>query len=290
MGTRRAGHTRSTIALVAVLLTASVPLAVAASSPPPSKVERVQAVAKLFGTQPAIEAARRLAGIESSQVGDINRPAESRSTQSVAASPVPEVALAPDSVADGGVAPEPSSAAPPPSAGFFDPFAPMPSPTPLTELLPDVRTDGEFGELGAAQCPVPGGTFWNDWGQPRSNGRFHQGTDLIANHGAPVYAMWDATVGRIDESDDYVAGSEEDLGGITVSYTTADGTRVYNGHLALVPAYIRPGVRITAGTIIGFVGQTGNAQRSVPHLHIEVHPDGGEAVNPYPLLDQICER
>jgi murein DD-endopeptidase MepM/ murein hydrolase activator NlpD len=84
-----------------------------------------------------------------------------------------------------------------------------------------------------------------------------------------------------------VAGSvshrSDRLGGMSFHLNGADGHYYYGTHLS---AYGNSG-RVAAGTIVGYVGDTGNARGS-PHLHFEIHPNGGAAVNPYPTVAKYC--
>jgi murein DD-endopeptidase MepM/ murein hydrolase activator NlpD len=125
-----------------------------------------------------------------------------------------------------------------------------------------------------ARCPVPGSTFVNDWGFPRSGGRAHTGNDLFAPRGTPVLAPASGTVS-------FAVGT---IGGRQFRLVGDDGTLYLGSHL---DAFGASG-RVSAGTTIGYVGNTGNAAGGRPHLHFEVHPDGGSAMNPYPLVRAAC--
>lgn len=124
-------------------------------------------------------------------------------------------------------------------------------------------------------CPVQGAVGFGDtWGAPRSGGRLHKGVDMIGERGLPVVAVVDG----------FAQQKVNELGGNTISFTGSDGNRYYYAHLdgwALLG-------EVKAGDVIGYVGQTGNAQSSVPHLHFEIHPGGGEAVDPYPTVRAHC--
>jgi murein DD-endopeptidase MepM/ murein hydrolase activator NlpD len=135
-------------------------------------------------------------------------------------------------------------------------------------------------------CPVQGAVagrdFSNDWGYPRSGGRFHQGNDIFANTGTPVVAVADATIVRWNPP-----SSPTGLGGITVTYRIADGSEWYNAHLDSVADGIAPGVSVSRGQIIGTVGNTGNARTTPPHLHLG-RSSGGMWVNPWPTISPVC--
>src|SRR5690606_32677998 len=125
-----------------------------------------------------------------------------------------------------------------------------------------------------AACPVPGARFGSHWGFPRSGGRYHEGTDLFAPRGTPVRAPAAGVVS-------YGTGR---IGGKQFRLVAADGTVYLGSHM---DGFGREGA-VQAGDVIGDVGSTGNAAGGPPHLHFEVHPDGGVAMNPYPLLLAAC--
>lgn len=125
-------------------------------------------------------------------------------------------------------------------------------------------------------CPVQGArAFSNDWGDPRSGGRRHQGNDIFATRGTPIVANVAGTV----------RGQNSGLGGISYYLTGEDGNTYYGTHLDRLSGVSG---RVAAGTVVGYVGSSGNASASSPHLHFELHPGGGGAVNPYSTLSRYC--
>ncbi len=121
--------------------------------------------------------------------------------------------------------------------------------------------------------------FRDTWGAPRSGGRSHKGTDVFSYYGAPVYAF---TNGRIQSL------SGGGLGGIGLYLWGDDGVQYYYAHLKGHAAGMYPGRRVEAGQLVAYNGDTGNADRSAPHVHFEVHPGGGGALNPHPWLRPVC--
>ncbi len=73
------------------------------------------------------------------------------------------------------------------------------------------------------------------------------------------------------------------LGGNVISLVGVDGNRYFYGHLSAWEGRSRS---VSAGEVIGYVGATGNTTAN--HLHFEIHPGGGVAVNPYPTVRQNC--
>ncbi len=152
------------------------------------------------------------------------------------------------------------------------------TPTPPVVTAPPPAGGGTGsggGGGGLAVCPVQGGASFTDtWGQARSGGRRHLGVDLSAPIGTPVVAP---VAGSVSYSGD-------GAGGLTYLLSGNDGNFYYGAHLS---RYGSATGAVAAGTVIGYVGMTGNA--SVPHLHFEIHLGGrGNAINPYPATARVC--
>lgn len=136
----------------------------------------------------------------------------------------------------------------------------------------------DAGSVTIEVFPMQGPCWFSDtWGAPRSGGRTHQGTDIIGAEGLELYAAADGTITKIYEN--YA------LAGNGVRLTMDDGTYFFYAHMTHVAEGLEVGSRVRAGDVVGYNGSTGNA--GTAHLHFEVHPGGGAAINPYPLLVPI---
>jgi peptidoglycan LD-endopeptidase LytH len=118
-------------------------------------------------------------------------------------------------------------------------------------------------------CPVDGGRYSNDWGFPRGGSRFHEGNDLFAARGTPVRAPVSGTIELI----------EGIIGGLQFNLYGSDGIKYLGSHL---DAAGETG-DVSAGDIVGYVGNSGNAKSTTPHLHFGMYRDG-VAINPHPTL------
>lgn len=134
---------------------------------------------------------------------------------------------------------------------------------------PDVTT-------GAAVCPVRGlVVFTDDFEEPREDGKLHQGIDMPAKEGTPVVAVVDG----------FSARDLSEAGGQGVWLRGGDDVSYYYAHFSRYEGASEGWVR--AGDVLGYVGSTGVS--TGPHLHFEVHPLAGVAVDGYPLLLTLCD-
>ena len=157
------------------------------------------------------------------------------------------------------------------------------------------QRNADFSKYNAfSSCPVPGSVFSDDFGAPRYGGGYHlhAGNDMFASYGAKMYAAISGSAAK----------SPNSLGGLAVTVTASDGSYVYNAHLS---AYADPfPSSVSAGQLIGYVGNSGDAQGTSPHDHFEWHPNSpsnwptwtspygvsqiGSAIDPYPFLRYVC--
>jgi murein DD-endopeptidase MepM/ murein hydrolase activator NlpD len=128
---------------------------------------------------------------------------------------------------------------------------------------------------GSTACPVPNATFTDTWGAPRSGGRSHRGTDLMAPYGSRVYAVAAGTVRTAYSS----------AGGVSLYLRADNGETYFYAHNA--SNTVRDGQRVRAGDLVARVGTSGNAPDGAPHVHFE-RQVGGSSVNPYAFLRRIC--
>lgn len=111
------------------------------------------------------------------------------------------------------------------------------------------------------------------WGAPRSGGRKHEGQDIFAERGTPIRPVVGGYVTTV---------ANRGLGGKQVYVTGKGGRQYYYAHLDGF-AEVAYGDKVTTDTVIGYVGNTGNAISTPPHLHFGVYTTTG-AINPYPLF------
>lgn len=128
--------------------------------------------------------------------------------------------------------------------------------------------------------PVAGAnSYTDDFGDARHQGR-HEGNDIMADRGTPLLAVADARVIRLSRT-------ESGLGGISLWLERADGTQYYYAHMTTITDGLAEGSKVAVGQLVGTVGNTGDARYGAAHLHFEIHPGGGAAINPYPYVKAI---
>jgi murein DD-endopeptidase MepM/ murein hydrolase activator NlpD len=181
-----------------------------------------------------------------------------------------KVVVADVSATTGAAAPEPTTTA-------TATATPQPTATATPTPKPRDTTPSWKKRLLSKRFVFPAGgpaRIGGPFGAYRAQGA-HQGNDLFADFGTPVVAVADGVV--------------ENVGSLPISgnrlWVYADGgDQFFYAHLAsFAPAAVNDR-HVEAGTVLGYMGNTGDAEPTPPHLHFEIHPDGGKAVDPEPFL------
>jgi len=206
------------------------------------------------------------------------RPADPRTTAGVPTRAPTGVGLSPPGIA----APTDVTPAPAPR----EPFTPAPVVVdPTRTILSAAAPAPETGALSLL-IPVLGistGQLADTYTQSRGNGRLHDAIDIMAARGTPVVAVDDGKVVKLFNSKP---------GGLTVyQFDRDENIAYYYAHLDSYAPGVIAGKVLKRGDLIGYVGSTGNASPTAPHLHFAVFVLGpekhwwqGTAINPYPLL------
>ena len=186
--------------------------------------------------------------------------------------------------ADGGGDAPGAGALPPGAQAIIDAVKRSPANN-TSRLLAALRPLTEYGvsaddavTAGFGHFPVGGvATFSDDWLYPRffPTFHFHQGTDIFAARGTPVRAPVDGTTRITDGA----------VGGLAAYVTMPDRTYFYMAHLDSLAPGITDAMAVRQGTILGYVGDSGDARGGATHCHFEIHPQGGPAVDPKAYLD-----
>ena len=174
-----------------------------------------------------------------------------------------------DTTTDGEIEQAPGVAAPAPNSGASGGTSGGRTGTGgIGSSAPGIDTGA--GYIDNIVCPLLGAAYGDSWGAPRSGGRRHEGVDMLAPRGLPIVAV----------ASGFVTFKQNQLGGNAASLAGDNGNRYYYAHF---DSYEGTSRHVEAGETIGYVGDTGNA-KGTPHLHFEIHPGGGVAVNPTPSV------
>ena len=126
-----------------------------------------------------------------------------------------------------------------------------------------------FPVYGTTRCA-------DDFGAPRQiEIGTHQGNDCFAAFGSPVLAVADGTLNRVGTLP---------ISGNRLWLKTERGDAFFYAHLSAFAPEAVSGRKVKAGTLLGFVGNTGDAEPTPPHVHFEVHPGDKQAIDPHAIL------
>jgi peptidoglycan LD-endopeptidase LytH len=164
-------------------------------------------------------------------------------------------------------------------------------PSAVEPAIDDLATNSAAASAPAARIrptigffpmnPQPRCDILDNFTDPRGGGRRHQGTDMLATKGQEVVAVMDGVL----SAQVVVGGPNSSLAGNAWTLTLPDGTYFFYAHLLGFAPGLTVGSHVNAGDVIAYVGDTGNPGPGNYHLHFELHPQGGAAINPLPTLE-----
>ena len=188
----------------------------------------------------------------------------------------------------------PTATAMPPSATPVSATATLPEPTATAEATATITPSMT---VTPTSTPTPITYVFPIRNAPVDYGEFHHdypATDIFADVGSEVVAVTDGVIELVIAVDSWDATSDipADRSGLAVGLIGDDGVRYYGSHLDAVAPGISVGMRVSAGTLIGYVGKSGNARNTPPHLHFGISrpttPDDWQTrrgqISPYPFL------
>jgi peptidoglycan LD-endopeptidase LytH len=149
-----------------------------------------------------------------------------------------------------------------------------PSLTKKIMTLGKKRTDA----LAVPVVGVSTSSLTDTWGESRSHGRTHEGIDIVAPKGSLILVPLRGVVVHVGNSP---------RGGKYVMTAHGGGERFYFAHLDRIARGIKKGKAIKEAALIGYVGNTGNASSTIPHLHFGIYDATDGASNPYPRLTKV---
>lgn len=167
----------------------------------------------------------------------------------------------------------------------------------LSLTAPPARAERQDADFSLRVFPIATENvrFRDTWGDRRPGGRRHKGTDIIAKRGTPILAVADGVVTEMDyrpSSGYYIRIEHADGWQTTYLHLNNDTYGTDDGEGGVWTAYyptLLVGTKVSAGDVIGYVGDSGNSERTTPNTHFEIKR-GDEKINPFPLLDAAWDR
>ena len=141
--------------------------------------------------------------------------------------------------------------------------------------ITEMRLKPEVVALPVPVYGVPLKDVEDTWGLARSEGRSHEGSDIFAPSGTPVFSV----------TEGYVVDTYFGHRGVNnVMIIGPGGLFYYYAHFERLAEGVERGMRVTPDTVLGYVGVSGNAVGTPPHLHFGIYTKPWTAINPYPLI------